>query len=123
MQNKMNNFEKLEYKNYMNSLFDLYGSLLTQKQSEYFKSYYFDDLSLREIANDLNVSSNAVYDQIKNIEKALEKYESVLGLLKKQNEMSKIVGKISEEVTKINDNDVRDNFNSLLEELKEVESI
>ena len=34
---------------YYNNLFDYYGELLTEKQQEYFKYYYFDNLSLSEI--------------------------------------------------------------------------
>ena len=46
-------------------LFDVYQSLLTKKQRDYFLAYYFDDLSLSEIDDNFNVSSNAVFDQIK----------------------------------------------------------
>ena len=31
-------------------LYDLYFELLTDKQKEYFEEYYFDDLSIGEIA-------------------------------------------------------------------------
>ena len=41
----------LEKKNKYNHLYDYYGSLLTSKQQEYFTSYYFDDMSLAEIAD------------------------------------------------------------------------
>ncbi len=34
----------------MSLLFDFYGQLLTQRQQEFFKLYYDDDLSLGEIA-------------------------------------------------------------------------
>ena len=57
----------LEKKNKYNHLFDYYGCLLTEKQQEYFTSYYFDDMSLAEIADIYNVSRNAVHDQLKKI--------------------------------------------------------
>ena len=57
----------LEKKNKYNQLFDYYGCLLTQKQQEYFINYYFEDLSLSEIANMFNVSRNAVHDQLNKI--------------------------------------------------------
>ena len=41
------------------------------------------DLSLSEIANNNNVSRNAVFDQIKRVEKALYEYEEKLHLKKK----------------------------------------
>ena len=46
----------LEKKNKYNHLFDYYGCLLTVKQQEYFTSYYFDDMSLAEIADAYGVS-------------------------------------------------------------------
>ena len=46
-------------------LYDLYSNLLTEKQKNYFEDYYFMDLSLAEIAENNNVSRNAVFDQIK----------------------------------------------------------
>ena len=33
----------MDRKLYMNSLYDYYGELLTKKQREYFKEYYFKD--------------------------------------------------------------------------------
>ena len=49
-------------------LFDYYGELLNDKQKEYFKSYYFDNLSLQEISDNMNVSRNAVSKELKLIE-------------------------------------------------------
>ena len=61
-------------------IFDFYGSLLTQKQQLIFKLYYYDDLSLGEIAQELNISRQAVYDIIKRTESLLENYENKLQL-------------------------------------------
>ena len=38
--------ELLEKKEYLSSLYDVYKSLLTEKQRTYFEDYYFLDLSL-----------------------------------------------------------------------------
>ena len=108
--------DKLEYKNYINCLFDIYGSLLTVKQQEYFKMYYFEDLSLREIASVMNVSSNAVYDQIKTIEKVLEKYEDNLHIYLDSEKKNEVIEKLEEELKSKNISD--DSINKLLEELK-----
>lgn len=61
-------------------LFDFYGSLLTKKQQLIFKLYYYDDLSLGEIAQELNISRQAVYDIIKRTENLLKNYEDNLQL-------------------------------------------
>ena len=62
-------------------LFDIYSSLFTEKQISYFKDYYFEDLSLSEIADNYCVSKAIVGKTINKIEKKLEEYESNLKLL------------------------------------------
>ena len=70
----------LEKKNFYNSLYQYYGTLFTSKQQEMFESYYVDDFSLSEIAENLNVSRNAVWDTIKKVIEKLEEYETKLKL-------------------------------------------
>ncbi len=62
-------------------LYDFYGKLLTPKQQEVMRLYYEEDLSLGEIAEELKITRQAVYDILKRSEQALEKYERKLGLL------------------------------------------
>ncbi|ARJ72736.1 DNA-binding protein [Latilactobacillus sakei] len=64
----------------MNSLFEFYGALLTAKQHSYLSLYYGDDFSLGEIAEEYQVSRQAVYDNIRRTEKILEGYEAKLHL-------------------------------------------
>lgn len=78
-------------------LMDMYKDLLTDKQQQYLSLYYEEDLSLSEIADDLGVSRNAIYDNIKRAVKSLEKYEAKLGLLKKHKERLKLIDRIEEE--------------------------
>ena len=54
---------------YLTNLFDYYGELLTEKQQTYFKDYYFNNLTLAEIAENENISRNAVHKQIKSLRK------------------------------------------------------
>ena len=61
-------------------LYDLYNNLLTDKQRSYFENYYFDDLSISEIAINYNISRNGVYDQLKRVENSLIDYEEKLKL-------------------------------------------
>ncbi len=61
--------------NRINSLFAFYQPLLTKKQNDYMQLYYGDDYSLGEIAENFNVSRQAVYDNIRRTEKILETYE------------------------------------------------
>ena len=64
----------------INALFEFYQPLLTKKQNEYIQLYYADDYSLGEIAEEFEVSRQAVYDNIKRTEKILESYEDKLHL-------------------------------------------
>lgn len=68
----------------LNSLFDLYQKLLTEKQAAYFMYYFREDYSLSEIADIMDVSRNAVHLQIKKVSAYLETYEDKLKLLEKQ---------------------------------------
>lgn len=71
---------ELEKTNRMNALFEFYSTLLTEKQMNYIELYYADDYSLGEIAEEFDVSRQAVYDNIKRTEKLLEDYERKLHL-------------------------------------------
>lgn len=71
---------ELEKTNRMNELFECYSTLLTEKQMNYMELYYADDYSLGEIADEFNVSRQAVYDNIKRTGKILEDYERKLHL-------------------------------------------
>lgn len=83
-------------------LFDYYGNLLTEKEQIYFKDYYFENLSLSEIAQNYNVSRNAVHKQIKSCEIKLEQYEEKLGIIKRDEKIKKDLEKIKDErVSKI----------------------
>ena len=77
-------FEKREE---LIALYDTYKELLTDKQRQYFEEYYFDDLSISEIAINHDVSRNAVFDQVKRVASNLVEYEDRLKLVKKINEI------------------------------------
>lgn len=68
---------------YFNELYDLYGSLLTDKQREYFEDYYFNNLSLGEMATNYNISRNAIFKQLHIVTDKLTMYEEKLGFNKK----------------------------------------
>ncbi|HHU55359.1 MAG TPA: hypothetical protein GXZ48_01520 [Acholeplasmataceae bacterium] len=93
----------LDKKNYYNSLFDYYGKLLTPKQQEYFKNYYFEDLSLAEIANIHDVSRNAIHDQLNKIYQILDNYEEKLQLHAKSIKLNEII----DEFSKIDDENIK----------------
>lgn len=63
-------------------IFDIYGKLLTNKQQDIFKEYYLYNLSLREIAQNKNISYQGVRDSIKTSENLLKSLEENIGMLK-----------------------------------------
>ena len=85
---------------YYTMLYDIYGSLLTEKQKDYFEEYYFKNLSLSELANKYNISRNAIHKQIKETIKRLENYEDNLHLAKKNEMLENIITNISDEEIK-----------------------
>ena len=81
---------------YFNELYDLYGDLLTDKQKEYFEEYYFNNLSYSEMAENFDVSRNAIFKQLHITTDKLEEYEKVLGLLEKKKKLLSIIEKVDD---------------------------
>ncbi len=86
---------KLEENVYLAKLFDAYGKLLTRRQQEVCMLVFDQDLTLSEIAQNLNISRQAVLDGLSKAEKKLQKFEKELCLvsqiahLEKENELLK----------------------------------
>ncbi|MEG0022220.1 MAG: DNA-binding protein [Bacilli bacterium] len=83
---------------YLTGLFDYYGELLTDKQKDYFKDYYFSNLSLAEIADNVNTSRNNIHKQLKDTENKLLHYEEKLGLYRRGLEIMEIVKDLDEDL-------------------------
>ena len=64
-------------------LCQIYGKLLTDKQYEFIDDYYNNDLSLSEIAENNNITRQAVRDVIKKGENKLFEYEEKLLIMKR----------------------------------------
>ncbi len=81
---------------YLIDLYDYYSDLLTDKQKEYFEYYYFDNLSLAEISENINVSRNAIHNSLKETINKLEFYEEKLELYKKRKQIEKLIKALDE---------------------------
>jgi len=95
----MNKME-IEKTNRMNTLFEFYATLLTKKQMNYMELYYADDFSLGEIAEEFNVSRQAVYDNIKRTEKILEDYEYKLSMYSDYRIRSELLDQLTDYIKK-----------------------
>ena len=67
-------------------LLDFYGGLLTGRQRQMLASYYDEDLSLAEIAQEQGVSRQAVHD-------ALRRGEAALGLLSRHLALGEVLAR------------------------------
>ncbi len=72
--------DELERTMRMNYLYDFYHALLTDKQRKYIELYYLEDYALTEIAETLDVTRQAVYDNLQRSKDLLEHYEENLGM-------------------------------------------
>lgn len=85
-----------EYNLYVISLYDIYNSLLTDKQKLYFEDYYFNNLSLSEMSENYEVSRNAIHKQIKEVNSKLEDFELKLKIKEKNIKLKELINKIDD---------------------------
>lgn len=81
----------MENRIYLMDLFDIYGSLLTEKQQEFFEEYYFNNLTLSELSENYEVSRTAIHNSIKETEQKLKYYESKLEIYRKRKELIEFI--------------------------------
>lgn len=88
----------MEEKIKMSILCGIYGNLLTEKQHQILDDYYNNDLSLSEIAENNDITRQAVNDMINKGKAKLIEYEDKLKFMNKVLNQEKIVGEIIEEL-------------------------
>jgi len=109
-------------------LLDFYGQLLTEKEYVMLDLHYNNDYSLSEIAENMNISRQGVYDNIRRGKKNLAELENKLGLVKKFSEQKKAMIGILQELkefdcSKLESKDkarlknIYENLTSLIEKL------
>ena len=111
----------MEEKVKISMLCEFYGKLLTKKQFEFIDDYYNNDLSLSEIAENNDITRQAVRDIIKKGEKKLFEYEEKMGFMKRTLNQEKRIEKALLELTKIqkesSDKQVASDLESIKKEL------
>ena len=108
----------MEEKVKISMLCEFYGKLLTEKQYEFINDYYNNDLSLSEIAENNNITRQAVRDIIKKGEKKLFEYEEKLMFMKRTLNQEKKIEKALAELTKIQKDYSDKQIASVLESIK-----
>ena len=99
-------------------LCQIYGKLLTEKQYELINDYYNNDLSLSEIAENNNITRQAVRDVIKKGENKLFELEEKLSFMKRMLNQEKRIEKALSELTKIQKDSSDKQVVSVLESIK-----
>ncbi len=93
----------MEEKVKISMLLEIYGKLLTEKQSQMLEDYYNHDLSLSEIAENQDITRQAVRDNIKKGDNKLFELEEKLSIMKRTLEQEKQIQEILTELSKITD--------------------
>ena len=78
----------------MTLLYDYYGDLLTERQRSCVDLRYNQDLSLAEIAQELGVSRQGVFDNLSRAEALLRNMEEKTGCVRRALQARKAVSKI-----------------------------
>ena len=84
-------------------LLEIYGKLLTEKQLEILDNYYNKDLSLSEIAENNNITRQAVLDILKKGECKLFELEEKLLIMEKMLKQEKVLQIVFSELEKLQD--------------------
>ena len=108
----------------MTLLFDYYGDLLTERQRMCFDMRYNQDLSLGEIAQELQVSRQGVYDNLSRAEALLRNMEEKTGCVRRSLQCRKAAQTITEAaqaLLKLEDQQVTDQANRILSAVQGLE--
>ena len=99
-------------------LLQIYGKLLTKKQYELLDNYYNNDLSLSEIAENMNITRQAVRDNLKKGENKLFEYEEKLGCMKKNLMQEEKILAVISEITKLSNHSTDKELRKTLEHIR-----
>lgn len=99
-------------------LCEIYGKLLTEKQSNVLNDYYNNDLSLAEIAENYNISRQAVRDILMKGEGRLFEYEEKLEVMKKSQLQEKQIQIILTQLSEIKENSSDKKVEKILNEVQ-----
>ena len=108
----------MEKKVEISMLWQIYGKMLTEKQSEYIDYYYNKDLSLSELAENNEITRQAVRDIIKKGERKLFEFEEKLLFMKKTINQEKQIQHILFNLNKIQKDSSDKKVESILEEVR-----
>ena len=120
--NEDDKFNSLKEQYELTILYDYYSGLLKESQREILSDYYFNDLSLSEIADERGISRQGVHDTIKRCSKSLMEFEEILGLAAKQKLIKTNIKKIDSFINDISikDNEINQTSKAELSQIKDL---
>lgn len=105
-------------------LLDFYGQLLTDRQYEILDLHYNNDYTLSEIAEQLNISRQGVFDNEKRARAQLNEYEEKLGLVFKFSEQNIKVKNISKQLNEVSFEQLNEKDRKIISNVqKEIEEL
>ena len=119
--NEDDKFNSLKEQYELTILYDYYSGLLKEAQREILSDYYFNDLSLSEIADERGISRQGVHDTIKRCSKSLMEFEEILSLAAKQKAIKTNIKKINNLINNISTKECveLEQIRELLDEIKD----
>ena len=108
----------------MTLLFDYYGELLTDRQRMCFDLRHNQDLSLAEIAEELQVSRQGVHDNLSRAEALLQNMEEKTGCVRRDLDCRKVAAQIrliANQLTELNDENVTGPARQILDLVQSLE--
>lgn len=101
-------------------MLDFYGQLLTDRQEEIVQMYYNNDLSLGEISQNLGITRQGVFDNLKRSEKALFEMERKLGLVQRFLDQKRKILQVLDVVNEIENDVINNNVEEICNKINQV---
>ena len=118
LQNYKGEYELMDKHIEISILWQIYGKLLTEKQYNALNDYYNEDLSLAEIAEEYNISRQAVRDIIKKGETNLFEYEKVLHIMKRTQQNEKTLQLVFSQLSELKETSSDKKIEKILNEVQ-----
>lgn len=103
-------------------LYQVYGSFLTKNQQSLMHSYFYEDLSLQEIGNNMGISKQAVSSQLHRAVNKISNMETQLKVLEKtiiaDQAMGEVMNRIHQTLLTMEDGPVKEELMREMDELR-----
>ena len=99
-------------------LYDFYGPLLTSHQQEIYEMVVYQNLTLNEIAEQKNISRQAVSDLVRRATAQMQEYEKSLGMIERFRRLRESSGRLLQAAGRLSDPKEADEICRIAEEIR-----